>query len=65
MAGGALPPLTVRNVSDPPAVAADGDQGTAHARIVDRPGCPGQSPAGTERRLSRGRAPGARLGSGR
>ena len=34
MAGGAFPPLTVRNVSDPAAVTADSDQGTAHARIV-------------------------------
>src|SRR6266704_1017550 len=45
MAGGAHPPLAVRNVSDPSAVAADGDQGTAHARIVGLPGSPGQIPA--------------------
>jgi cytochrome P450 len=50
MAGGAFPAHIVRNVSDPPAVTANGDQGTAHAGIVALRGGPGQIPAGPESR---------------
>src|SRR5579862_361499 len=42
VARGALPPLVVGNVSDPSAVAADRDQGTAHVGIVDVSQLPGQ-----------------------
>ncbi|HWN00871.1 MAG TPA: hypothetical protein VNO54_27795, partial [Streptosporangiaceae bacterium] len=65
MAGGAFPPVIVRNVSDPAAVAADGDQGTAHARIVGLPGCPGQIRRGRGAGPSGRAHTGGRLGSAR